>query len=509
MTNNPLCPYCNTKPLIKKTCGHKSCQIAHNKAWRDINKEKISKQAKDRYEQNKEQIKAYVKSWAKAKKEKALKAIPKRLCPYCKTSLLLFRKGAKTCGHKDCQKKSLKDWVKVNKKHLNKQKNARYHSNKEQITELCPYCKKEPLFGKVARTCGRRPCQKENKKAWGQSEKNKKKKQVYRDANKDKMKVYHKVYYPANKEHIKEQGKTYRDTNKEKVKEQKKAYYEKNKEQISKQNKAYRDANKEKIKKICPICKTNKMSKNSKRCIKCSGSFISIARHSISYLTKGFKVVGAELYTMDNQKIIPHKHGPYYAISFKSKNLPSHRLIYTLEHKKHIKNFCVIDHINGNKLDNHPLNLRQVSFGVNSKLITQNKVRTCQIIYALEQADVCIYSFSDMVLKYENLRRRVYDSYKERHMPQIGLTAGGRELCKRAIKQFKDYKDDFIFFLFTTFKAKDCPYLNDLLYFAHNWKRLYGMGKVVGGFIADNEKAWDTLREQALKHKNKKDFGFY
>ena len=59
---------------------------------------------------------------------------------------------------------------------------------------------------------------------------------AYREANREKSKVYNKAYYEANKEKIKAYHKAYH-----------KAYYKANRETVLAQSKAYHEANREKV----------------------------------------------------------------------------------------------------------------------------------------------------------------------------------------------------------------------------------------------------------------------
>lgn len=72
--------------------------------------------------------------------------------------------------------------------------------------------------------------------------------QAYRDANKERLKAFHKTNYEANKEKIKLKSRAWYQANKEKAKKRQKAYRDANKEKLNENQRAYRDANKEKIK---------------------------------------------------------------------------------------------------------------------------------------------------------------------------------------------------------------------------------------------------------------------
>ena len=67
---------------------------------------------------------------------------------------------------------------------------------------------------------------------------------LYRDNNKDKIKIYNRMYRENNKEII----ILYNENNKGKIREQRKLYYEMNKGKIRDQHDLYREMNKDKIK---------------------------------------------------------------------------------------------------------------------------------------------------------------------------------------------------------------------------------------------------------------------
>jgi hypothetical protein len=88
---------------------------------------------------------------------------------------------------------------------------------------------------------------------------------AYRDANKETLTAYFKMYYTTNiekitadrkeynienKEAVAERNKIYRAANQEKISAQKKEYYEANKETVAARQKVYRNANLEKISEI-------------------------------------------------------------------------------------------------------------------------------------------------------------------------------------------------------------------------------------------------------------------
>lgn len=77
---------------------------------------------------------------------------------------------------------------------------------------------------------------------------NKKKKEIYWEKDREKIQQRQREYVNKNKEKNKEKCKKYQESHKEELKEKNKIYREKNKENIQQRRKKYREQNKEKIK---------------------------------------------------------------------------------------------------------------------------------------------------------------------------------------------------------------------------------------------------------------------
>jgi hypothetical protein len=86
---------------------------------------------------------------------------------------------------------------------------------------------------------------------------------IYREENKEEIKLKKKKYRENNKEHLKQKSKEYYLDNKEIINQKKKKYQEDNKEEIKLKNKKYRENNKEKI----------KLKKNQKINCECGGRY--------------------------------------------------------------------------------------------------------------------------------------------------------------------------------------------------------------------------------------------
>ena len=220
-------------------------------------------------------------------------------------------------------------------------------------------------------------------------------------------------------------------------------------------------------------------------------------------LGKRFKVVEGDLYDMKNNKAsFFNKKTGYCYIKSNKKEIKAHRLIWTLEHKRHIKEGMVIDHINTVTTDNHPLNLREVSNENNIKLIFKNRKTTCQIISLCEQSGIGLHEFSEVLLKYESLRRQVYDCAKDIHRPQRGYKPAGAGVYEQAKGELRDFKKGVYWpALKEVLKGTRIsrPYL---FYFAHNWKRLYGFGPSFSLKEVEKAKEWKAPGDFGHYHKH-------
>ena len=128
-----------------------------HKAYYEKNKEKLINRAKARYQDNKEEKKAYDKAYREANKERIIAL-----------------------------------------------KKAYYEENKEKIKA-----------GRIPYREANRDRERARAKAWAKA--NKEKVKAYREANKEKRNALHKAYYEANKERLLAQQNDYKKANKDKV----------------------------------------------------------------------------------------------------------------------------------------------------------------------------------------------------------------------------------------------------------------------------------------------------
>jgi hypothetical protein len=123
-------------------------------------------------------------------------------------------------------------------------------NNKEELLKeeghyirTTPNCINKTILGRTRNEYGKEYYDK-NKETVQEKQK------VYRENNKDKIKLNDKKYYEENKEKIQEYKKKWCEENKEIIKQKKKQYYEENKDKKKEYDKIYREMKKEII--HCP-----------------------------------------------------------------------------------------------------------------------------------------------------------------------------------------------------------------------------------------------------------------
>ena len=277
-------------------------------------------------------------------------------------------------------------------------------------------------------------------------------------------------------------------------------------------NREKQKARNEMKKVLCPLCKINKIDKKAKRCSDCF-PYYSLSESLFNFLEKNLKKCS---YYKD-------KSG-YIFMTYKNRRLQFHRFVFALHNNKF--NLKIIDHINEDKTDNHPLNLQEVSIKENNLLHFKRRNKCLQILDILFSQNFSPYKLEDMVKQYEKLEREAYDlqyelkktGYKDQWIGNL-YDKAEEELHKFKKQYFSiinklfshyddqmkisDKKPDGSFTLH--FLKTDEMLKNYLSYFAKHWRRLAGFQNVA--YDAEYDQAFSKLKGHP--DWEKPDYGYY
>ena len=207
------------------------------------NKERLSKQAKERNEKNKEERAIYMKLYVQKNKER----LSKRAKEY-------YEKNKEEISEKK------KKYEENNKEEISKRRKEKYKINKEKISERQKEYNNAFCYDPINNT----PCTRNalNLRKRNNKEKYKnvvvsecliseedylKLKEEISKKKKEEKKLYGKKWYENNKEQHAKTGKLWYEKNKDELSKKRKIYRKSNKENISKRGKEYYKNNKEEI----------------------------------------------------------------------------------------------------------------------------------------------------------------------------------------------------------------------------------------------------------------------
>ena len=481
-----ICPHCNKRPLLEKktakTCGSKECQKKNLNLLIKRDQEKKRELTKIRFAEK-----------------------PKQKCSVCFNLYTPIQKTQKVCQSKDCrkehQRKILSEWRESKRKPL-------------QIKD-CLFCNdkfKPPKLNPNKKFCSIR-C---GDRYWN--------KQRKRERRYIKCRFCPKLFF-AVKDQITCGGNECRS------------------KYITENNlKHFKIKQKEKVRVIsCIGCgkevKTTMKKQTTCGLRKCKT--VRARQRMISDLQKlGINNYKPFLNLRTNREyllnLIASQNNQCVICGNKlSKNLTNCHVDHIYPWKKCIKEKWSLDKINN--INNLQVTCYSCNIKKGAKIMKNTyKERANQacfkILDILEQNNICPYKLEDVVKKRNELKDWEEKCYKEIDRPQKGLTASGYAVWERADKTLREFKDKEyrpIVSLLTkndTF-LKNNPdgsvtvysiktgyrFIDYLDYFAHNWRRLYGFGIAVSGWIG--EEGWGALEKES-EEKNKgwidrDDFGSY
>lgn len=236
----------NNKDAIKAYLECNKEKISFQKQdWYEENKDEILEKAKQRYQENKDDKLEYQKKYAQEHKEEIAEK-QKEYREKNKEKISEQKKEYRE-AHKEEAAKLNKEWREANKEKIKSQK----------CEVINCECGKQYTFGNKYRHLQSKIHIEYQNKLSGIVEQNvsdedkkeslQEKQKEYREKNAEKIKELKKQYNEKNKDHIKEQTHAYYENHKEEIKSKVKQYVEENKDKVKEYKDNWYQKNKEKI----------------------------------------------------------------------------------------------------------------------------------------------------------------------------------------------------------------------------------------------------------------------